>query len=111
MLRNLFDERDQGKLNELEYMAVRARTVQLSSAPIAGSYNLKHMQAIHHHLFQDVYAWAGELRTSPQFPVSMVKGGPSPQSIAAGDYDSDDQHPYHLLPSGGRHVIPPAGMV
>ena len=35
-----------------------------------GSFDLAHLRAIHRHLFQDVYAWAGELRT-----VEIAKGG------------------------------------
>jgi cell filamentation protein len=34
-----------------------------------GSFDLKHLRAIHRHLFQDVYDWAGELRT-----VEISKG-------------------------------------
>src|SRR5690606_15090999 len=36
----------------------------------SGSFDLKHLRAIHRHLFQDVYDWAGELRT-----VEIFKGG------------------------------------
>ena len=35
-----------------------------------GSFDLAHLRAIHRHLFQDVYDWAGELRT-----VEINKGG------------------------------------
>ncbi len=38
-------------------------------API-GAFDLTHLRAIHGHLFQDVYDWAGELRT-----VEINKGG------------------------------------
>jgi len=55
---------------------------------------------IHRHLFGDVYEWAGKLRTAPMFPTSMVKGGPSPESIAAGEFDADDQYPYRYYPTG-----------
>jgi cell filamentation protein len=34
-----------------------------------GSFDLTHLRAIHRHLFQDVYDWAGELRT-----VEISKG-------------------------------------
>ena len=37
--------------------------------PIQGTFDLAHLQAIHHHLFQDVYEWAGQLRT-----VDISKG-------------------------------------
>jgi cell filamentation protein len=35
-----------------------------------GKFDLAHLQAIHRHLFQDIYDWAGELRT-----VEINKGG------------------------------------
>jgi cell filamentation protein len=34
-----------------------------------GNFDLKHLRAIHRHLFQDIYDWAGELRT-----VEISKG-------------------------------------
>lgn len=37
--------------------------LELIERPVAGSYDLAHLKAIHRHLFQDVYDWAGELRT------------------------------------------------
>lgn len=39
-------------------------------APLEGSFDLKHLQAIHHCLFGDLYDWAGELRT-----IDISKGG------------------------------------
>ena len=35
---------------------------QLKRAPVAGDYNLDHLCAIHRALFQDVFAWAGQVR-------------------------------------------------
>jgi cell filamentation protein len=35
----------------------------------AGNFDLAHLQAIHRHLFQDIYDWAGEIRT-----VEISKG-------------------------------------
>ena len=45
------------------------RAANCRGAP-AGDFDLGHLRAIHKHLFQDVYAWAGELRT-----VEIAKGG------------------------------------
>jgi cell filamentation protein len=36
----------------------------------SGKFDLRHLRAIHRHLFQDVYDWAGKLRT-----VEIAKGG------------------------------------
>jgi fido (protein-threonine AMPylation protein) len=65
---------------------------------------LDRLKRVHWHLFQDVYEWAGQVRTAPPFPAVMVKGGPSPESIAAGRYDADDQHPYRYFPAGDAMV-------
>ena len=104
VLRNLYGEHDQAALTDLELMATTSRSFELAAEPIPGEFGLAHLQAIHHHLFQDVYEWAGELRTAPAFPVAMVKGGPSPESIAAGDYDADDHYPYRYFPAGDGMV-------
>lgn len=43
---------------------------ELQLRPISGRFDLDHLQAIHRHVFQDVYAWAGELRQ-----INLAKGG------------------------------------
>lgn len=45
------------------------RLLELTASPIPGDCDLAHLQAIHRHLFQDLYPWAGELRE-----VSISKG-------------------------------------
>ncbi len=49
---------------ELLDRAERLLTTQRAAEHIPiGRFDLAHLQAIHKHLFQDVYEWAGELRT------------------------------------------------
>lgn len=71
-LRNKFGERDFFALRELEYAvtAVRDRELHAGLVPLERTYGVEHLQAIHRHLFQDVYDWAGEFRT-----VNMAKPG------------------------------------
>jgi len=38
------------------------RLAELQVSPIRGSFDSAHLREIHHHLFQDLYEWAGELR-------------------------------------------------
>ena len=59
ILRNKLGIRDAAQLNyhEREITTMRAR----ESVP-TGDFDLKHLQAIHKHLFQDVYEWAGQVR-------------------------------------------------
>lgn len=63
VLINKFGYTDFDKLQfaEREYTAIRQ--LWLEKYPIEGNFDLKHMQAIHKYIFQDVYEWAGKLRT------------------------------------------------
>lgn len=49
------------RVREDAFVAVRAMTLHTHDIP--GSFDLDGLRAVHHHLFQDVYAWAGDLRT------------------------------------------------
>lgn len=67
VLKNKLGLRDQAQLTdyELEMTALRARE------PFPdGGFDPSHYCAVHHHLFQDVYVWAGRYRT-----VRTAKGG------------------------------------
>jgi len=61
--------RDGERLEQFESEAVYLRSAQLLLRPIAGRFDIHHLKAVHHYLFQDVYAWADELRT-----VNISKG-------------------------------------
>ena len=77
VLKNLPDIRNQAALDEFE----AAMTAQRSDEPLpAGRLGVAHYRAIHHHLFQDIYAWAGRFRT-----VRIAKNGSAfcyPENIA-----------------------------
>jgi cell filamentation protein len=67
VLKNLPDIRNQAALDEFE----AAMTAQRSDEPLpAGRLGVAHYRAIHHHLFQDIYAWTGRFRT-----VRIAKDG------------------------------------
>lgn len=59
VLRNRFNIRDEAELDVVEREFVVQR---LREPNPAGAFDRAHLQAIHRHLFQDVYDWAGELR-------------------------------------------------
>jgi cell filamentation protein len=63
VLINKEDLRDQVILSRFENTATTLRGGQLKYEPIYGNFDLKHVQKIHGHLFQDVYPFAGKLRT------------------------------------------------
>jgi cell filamentation protein len=51
------------------------RLTELHATPIHGGFDSTHLQAIHHHIYQDLYDWAGELRTidAGNVPASQVE--------------------------------------
>jgi len=60
VLVNKLDLRDQDDLDAFETEISNAR----SGEPLPeGELDFEHYCAVHHHLFQDVYAWAGRVRT------------------------------------------------
>ena len=67
VLRNKLGIRNLQTLDAAERLFVTQRL--LEAAP-EGDFDLAHLKAIHRHLFQDVYEWAGEVQT-----VEIVKSG------------------------------------
>ena len=67
ILRNKFGIRD---ADRLDYVERRLTTERATQGIPTGNFDLKHLKAIHRHLFQDIYDWAGEIRT-----VEISKGG------------------------------------
>ena len=63
VLRNPVGATTKVALEEIEGDLSFARLVQLVEHPVAPTGDLDELCAIHRHLFQDVYPWAGELRT------------------------------------------------
>ncbi|WP_286830194.1 MULTISPECIES: Fic/DOC family protein [unclassified Idiomarina] len=63
VLTNLLDIRNADKLAEaeIEFTAERYRLYQSPRATIQ-QFTFEHLKKLHHHLFQDVYEWAGEVR-------------------------------------------------
>lgn len=70
VLRNVVGLRNPQTLATYEYEVSALRMAEFQHHPIEGRFDLRHLCAIHRHIFQDVYAWAGEIRT-----VSISKGG------------------------------------
>src|ERR1035437_7725276 len=64
VLKNVPDLRDAEQLAAFEALNTAARGYELLQNPIDGGFDLAHLKAIHKHIFQDVFAWAGELRTT-----------------------------------------------
>lgn len=86
ILRNRLGLTTQQALDVSEADLVEARRAQMIARPVKVTGDLRQLQAIHRQLFQDVYDWAGQLRTvdirkgtdpSAEFfmPVSRLESG------------------------------------
>lgn len=63
---NKFQLNNQEEVDLIEYALTSRRMAELLTESILSDwdgYDLAHLQAIHHHLFQDMYDWAGKIRT------------------------------------------------
>lgn len=65
VLRNLAGLRDPGTLADHEAQTSTLRLAQLAALRLEGGYDLPHLQEFHRFIFQDVYSWAGKLRSVP----------------------------------------------
>ncbi|QLD12414.1 Fic/DOC family protein [Microbacterium oleivorans] len=63
VLRNLLGITTSDELSAAEADLSFARALQLVEEPVAATNDLTELQRIHFHLFQDVYDWAGQIRT------------------------------------------------
>src|SRR6266403_4270572 len=57
-------------MSRLEAFEIEMTTLRANEPLPDGGYNARHYCRVHHHLFQDVYTWAGKYRT-----VRTSKGG------------------------------------
>lgn len=63
VLKNLAGIEDHDQLQQFEAVSTADRISELHVKPISGAFDISHIQHIHRHIFQDLYAWAGEFRT------------------------------------------------
>jgi cell filamentation protein len=74
VLRNIPGIRDAEALITFETLNTGARMYELSLKPIAGIYDAVHLKALHKYIFQDVYPWAGQFRTTLLGKAQFVEG-------------------------------------
>jgi cell filamentation protein len=63
VLVNLLGISDHEALRRAEADIVTIRFDQLQRRPLPGGFDVAHLQAVHRHLFGDVFPWAGDFRT------------------------------------------------
>lgn len=62
-LKNLAGITSSDELQHLEAVLTSYRSSQLLRAPLQGNFDVRHLRALHQHIFQDLYEWAGTFRT------------------------------------------------
>lgn len=63
VLINKLNIRNQKDLFEAEKELTYIRLKELQDCPIKGNFDFKHLKDIHKYIFQDLYDWAGQIRT------------------------------------------------
>ena len=63
VLINKFDLQSQEDLDAVEGTLVPAKSALWAQSPQAETFDLAHYCALHHYLFEDIYPWAGKVRT------------------------------------------------
>ena len=76
VLKNKLGVEAQDDLHRLEADYVRQREFDLRLHGIqAGNFDAEHLKALHRHLFQDVYEWAGQFREIGMVKAEFASGG------------------------------------
>ncbi len=77
---NKFNITDEEKLKAVESALTFAKASELEQNPVNGKFDFEHYKAIHKYLFEDLYDWAGKIRTA-----DMAKKGT--QFVPAGQIE------------------------
>ncbi|GAB2568627.1 Fic/DOC family protein [Leucobacter ruminantium] len=96
LLRNLVGARTRDELDAAEGSLAFARLLEMLDHPVDATGDLAELRSIHRRLFQDVYDWAGDLRTvdirkpGSEFflPVPMIDRA---AAFAAAELQADDR--------------------
>ena len=64
VLRNVPGLRNVDQLAHFETLNTARRSYELLRNPVVGRFDVAHLRAIHKHVFQDIFSWAGEFRTT-----------------------------------------------
>ena len=61
---NKFGIKDEKKLAQMETLITTVKCKELEINPIDGNFGFDHYKAIHKYIFEDLYDWAGQVRTA-----------------------------------------------
>jgi cell filamentation protein len=97
ILKNLFGVCDDERFKEIEADYTGFRIRELMDSPVQGRYDLDHLCRMHRYIFQDIFEWAGNIRTINIEKQESVLGG---LSVEYSDIVNIKQHLdtslYHL---------------
>jgi len=71
---------------------------------IPRTFDLDHLRAIHRHMFQDVYDWAGELRVTELVRPSQDPTGPANEFVKPEDIERLEPVIFAELGDPSQHV-------
>ena len=63
ILKNVLGIQDKQTLDDAEADYVSLRLRELAKSPLEGDYDFNHLAEMHRYMFQDIYEWAGKIRT------------------------------------------------
>lgn len=63
ILKNILGIQDRKTLDNAEADYVSLRLRELAGSPLKGNYDFAHIAKMHKYIFQDIYDWAGKIRT------------------------------------------------
>lgn len=72
---------------EADYVSLRLR--ELAENPLPGDYRFAHITQMHKYMFQDIYSWAGEIRTINMEKEEPALGGLSIEYSEKGQIQKD----------------------
>lgn len=95
--------KDPEALHQVEYAVTDLRIAELLVTPVKGKFDLEHLGAIHEHIFQDLYPWAGQVRTlniskrDPEDPNWKSVFAPASSIKDVADVIAEDLHASNYL--------------
>ena len=89
-------------LSQVEADFTDYRLATLEQDGPRGPFSFKRFKATHRHLFQDVYAWAGEVRTTELYKAAQL-GGPLHQFTPVAELEDEAARLFAGLASADEH--------
>ena len=71
VLKNLLGIKSKDKLKEMEHDIVRKKLTYLYLNPTEGNFNIDHLLNLHKFIFEDIYEFAGQIRTCSMQKITM----------------------------------------